>query len=185
LFRRIRFLLLGLAFALMLPTTVAPAMAASPSNPPPPPNPGITSGTITQALLQAMPAPTAQQLAIAQKVLAKYKFQGSYTLLKTAPGGTMSPMVYDSINWWGVYLHFSPDDIHQLWQAMWLGGVGAAAAILCAPLGWIAVACAVLGAGFGWLIGEIIWNHIGYYVPSCGVHISYNFGGWWSSGTCW
>jgi hypothetical protein len=135
-----------------------------------------------QALVANVPAPTPQQLAIAQALLAK-PFQGtigvqatptsSITPLSTSIKVGVTPYVSIQIGWTSITVHFTQADIHDLWKTIAEAGIGAVAAILCAPAGWVAVAYAVVGAAFGWFIAEVIWYYIGYYVPSCGVHITY------------
>jgi len=192
-YRRIKFALLGLACLLLLPTTVAPALAAGPSAPPPPSLSGVTSGTLTIAQLEAyvasLPAPTAAQLATAQAVAAKQVFQGTVSIQyapSTTSGGKIgvTPYVSVGVNWWGIYLHLTQQDVHNIWDIIWASGIAAAAAILCAPAGWLAVGCAIVGAVFAYLVAEVIWYYIGYYVPGCGVHIGYYWSGSWYWGYC-
>jgi hypothetical protein len=192
-YRRIKFALLGLACLLLLPTTVAPALAAGPSSPPLPSSPGVTSGTLTIAQLEAyvasLPAPTAAQIAAAQAIAAKHAFQGTVSI-QYAPSATgggkigVTPEVSIGVNWWGIYLHLTQQDVHNIWDIIWASGIAATAAILCLPTGWLAVGCAIVGGVFAYLVAEVIWNYIGYYVPSCGVHIGYYWSGRWYWGNC-
>jgi hypothetical protein len=188
-YRRFKFVLLGLACLVLLPTTVAPAMAAGPSNPPQPPMHGVMSGTFTLAQLQAyaasLPAPTAAQIATAQAMAAKHPIQGTVDIQYTPPtSGKINPYVNVGVNWWGIYIHLTQNDVHQEWDIIWAAGIGAAAAMLCAPLGPLLIACAIVGAAIAYLVAELIWNYIGYYVPSCGVHIGYYWSGSWYWGKC-
>jgi hypothetical protein len=188
-FRRIKFALVGLACLLLLPGTVAPAMAAGPSSPPPPSSPGVMSGTITMAQLQALaasvPAPTAAQLAIAKKMAASYNWTTTSSVQYSPPsGGKVSPDVNVNVNWWGVYIHLTQNDVHQEWDIIWAAGIGAGAGILCAEGGPLLIVCAIVGAAIAYLVAEVIWNYIGYYVPSCGVHIGYYWYGQWYWGKC-
>lgn len=184
--RRTRYLLFGLVFLLLLPATVAPALAAGPKGPS---SPAVMSGTITMAQLQAMaasvPAPTASQLATAEAMAASYKWQITSSVQYSAPSsGKVSPYVNVGVNWWGIYIHLTQNDVHQEWDIIWAAGIGAGAAILCSEGGPLAVVCAIVGAAVAYLVAEIIWNYIGYYVPSCGVHIGYYWSGYWYWGNC-
>jgi enamine deaminase RidA (YjgF/YER057c/UK114 family) len=188
-FSHLKVAILGLACLVLLPTT---AVAAAP---PPPSYAGVTSGTAAQlqALVAKLPAPTPRQLAIAQALLAK-PFQGTIavqaaptspiTPLSTSIRVGVTPYVSVQIGWTSITVRFTQADIHDLWRTIFEAGIGAVAAILCAPAGWVAVGCAVLGAAFGWFIAEVIWYYIGYYVPSCGVHVTYYWSGQWSWGNC-
>jgi hypothetical protein len=193
--RRIKFALLGLAVLVLLPTTVAPAMAAGPSNPPAPPSPTVTSGTLAQLqlLIADLPPPTAEQLATAQAFMAKHPLHGTVGLQASAtspvtPISTanryVKPLVSVGVSWWGIYMHFTQGDVHNIWDLVWAAGVGAAATILCSPGLLLAVVCAIGGAVVAYIVAEVIWNYIGYYVPSCGVHIGYYWYGAWYWGRC-
>ncbi len=194
--RRIKFALLGLACLILLPTTVAPAMASGPSNPPPPPMPGVTSGTVSQlqALIASLPPPTADQLAIAKAFVAKHPLNGTVGIqtsptspvipLSTTGKVGVTPYVSVGVNWWGIYMHFTQSDVHNIWDLVWAAGVGGAATALCSPGLLLAVVCAIGGALVAYIVAEVIWNYIGYYVPSCGVHIGYYWNGHWYWGRC-
>ncbi len=194
--RRIKLALLGLACLILLPTTVAPAMAAGPSNPPPPPMPTVTSGTVAQlqAMIASLPAPTSDQLALAQAFLAKHPIKGTVgiqtsptspvTPLSTTGKVGVTPYVSVGVAWWGIYMHFTQADIHNIWDLIWSAGIGAAAGVLCSPGVALAIACAIGGAVVAYIVAEVIWNYIGYYVPSCGVHIAYYWNGGWNWGYC-
>ncbi len=196
--RRIVKTALLVAFCMLMPLTAAPVAAASGGgSQPAPTSPGVTSGTLTldqlQALAASLPAPTAAQLATAKAMAAKDHFQGTVKVVKqpsgpagTTPTGVLAPTPYVSVgvNWWGIYLHLTQNDVHNIWDIIWASGIGAAAAILCAPAGWLAVACAIVGGVIAYLVAELIWNYIGYWVPACGVHIAYNWWGGWSWGYC-
>jgi len=188
--RRVKFALFALVFVMLLPLTVAPAMAAGPSSPPTPPSPLVTSGTLAelQALIASLPEPTPEQLAIAQDFLANHPLQGTVTVDTTSPAGPVRigprPDVSVGVDWNGITLHFTKEDVHNIWDLVWAAGVGAAATILCAPGGWVAVACAIAGAVIAYIVAEVIWYYIGYYVPDCGVHIFIPWTYSWSWGYC-
>jgi hypothetical protein len=197
--RHLRSVVFGVVMAMLIPFSVAPiASAESVPIPIPPtvrPQPafaGITSGTLTldqaKAEMAKLPKPTAQQMDIARAMLAKDHFDVSITQtpMPSLGGKGMSAphTVSVGINWWGYYIYFTQNDIHQIWDIIWAAGIGAGAAILCSEGGPLAVVCAIAGAVIAYIIAEIIWNYIGYYVPSCGVYIEYTFWGSWSWGDC-
>jgi hypothetical protein len=183
-FRRIKFALFGLAFLLLLPTSVAPAMAAGPSNPPPPPMTQITPAQM-QTMIANLPAPTAQQIADAKAILTEHPLQGTVSIQYAPPsGGKLSPYLSVGHTWYGWYMHFTPNDVHVIWLAVWAGGIGGAATALCAPGLVLAIVCGAGGAVLAVIVAELIWNVIGYYVPSCGVHIGYTFWGTFTAGWC-
>lgn len=181
LFWHVTRLSLGVAACLVLPLTAAPVQAASTQ-----PAPGVTIvGNLSsaQAAFAALPAPTAAQLAAAHAWLAAHpKMQGTISKLTAPTGGTgkigVSPDVSVSVNWWGIRLHLTQADVHNIWDLIWAAGIGAAAAVLCSPGLWLAIACAIAGAVIAYIVAEVIWNYIGYWVPGCGVHIDYY---WWGS----
>jgi hypothetical protein len=181
LFWHVTKLSLGLAACLVMPLTAAPVQAASTQ-----PAPGVTivgNAKDAQAAFAALPPPTAAQLAAAQTWLAAHpKMQGTIAQL-TKSGGVsgkigVSPYVSVSVNWWGIRLHLTQTDVHNIWDLVWAAGIGAAAAVLCSPGLWLSVACAIVGAVIAYIVAELIWNYIGYWVPGCGVHIDYY---WWGS----
>ena len=96
----------------------------------------------------------------------------------------MTPDVSTSINWWGIRLHLTQADVHNIWVIVWTTGLAGAGAVLGLPGVWLAVACSIFGAVIGYLIAEIVWNYIGSYVPSCGVNIDIPWSLRWSYSTC-
>lgn len=162
---------------------VALSVGTLPSSAPSPPSPGVTSGTLAdlQAMIASAPKPTKAQLALAKAMFAKHAFQGAVKVTSSAVGVT--PDVSVGVEWWGIWMYFTKEDIHNIWDIIWAAGIGAAAAILCAPGGWLAVACAIVGAVLAYIVAEIIWNYIGYYVPDCGVYIDYSWTSNWSWGS--
>ena len=175
------------AGCLVMPLTAAPVQAASQPNQP---LPGVTIvGNLSdaKAAYAALPAPTAAQLAAAQAWLAAHPaMQGTIVKLKQPGGGSGTTSKYVSVNWywWGIRLHLTQADVHNIWDLIWAAGIGAAAAILCAPGGWLAVACAIIGAVVAYIVAELIWNVIGYWVPGCGVHIDFYWWGGYGWGAC-
>ncbi|TMC54216.1 MAG: hypothetical protein E6J20_03850 [Chloroflexi bacterium] len=182
-FRRYRHLILGVLGALLIPLSAAPVAAAQSGSPAPPTPVFSGSGTLAsyQAAFAALPAPTAQQMAIAQAWLAKHPQMAGSVAKIAQPKGTstsgVTPYVSVQWEWFGIRLHLTRDDVHNIWDLIWAAGIGAAAAILCAPGGWLAVACAIGGAVIAYIVAELIWNVIGYWVPWCGVHIDFYL--WW------
>lgn len=175
---------------MLMPMTAAPVYAAS--TPQPLPDTTI-AGSLSQAqaAYAALPAPTPAQLAAAQAWLAAHpKMQGYVEKLappKKAGGtGVVGPVPDVSVGWywWGIRLHLTWEDVHNIWDLIWAAGLGAAAAILCAPAGWLAVACAIAGAVIAYIVAELIWNVLGPWVPSCGVHVDYYWWGSWGWGRC-
>jgi hypothetical protein len=179
---------LGVAACLVVPLTAAPVHAAST----PPPTPGVTfvdSASSAQVAFASLPAPTAAQMTAARAWLAAHpKMEGSIVeLSKPKSGtGTLSPTPYVSVsvNWWGIRLHLTQNDVHNIWDLVWAAGIGAAAAVLCSPGLWLSIACAIAGAVIAYIVAELIWNYIGYWVPGCGVHIDYYWWGRYGYGNC-
>jgi len=62
--------------------------------------------------------------------------------------------------------------------------MAAAVGSLSTPGGPLAVACGIFGAVVGWLVAEIIWQYVGPWVPSCGMHIDVNWNLSWHYGWC-
>lgn len=190
-FRRYRFLIVGVVCAMLMPLSAAPVFAAQSANLAAPPTQQLSgSGTLAnaQAAFAALPAPTAQQMAIAKAWLAAHpQMSGSITKIDPpakTPGSGPTPYVSVYPEWFGFRLHLTYQDVHNIWDLIWAAGIGAAAAILCAPGGWIAVACAIGGAVIAYIVAELIWNVIGYYVPWCGVHIDFYWWGGYGFGKC-
>ena len=180
---------LGVAACLVIPLTAAPVHAASAQQP----APGVTivgNSATAQAAFAALPAPTAAQMAAANAWLAAHpKMEGTIEVLtksRSGGGGTLSPTpdVSVGVYWWGIRLHLTQNDVHNIWDLIWAAGIGAAAAVLCSPGLWLAIACAIFGAVIAYIVAELIWNYIGYWVPSCGVHIDYNWSGGFGWGDC-
>ena len=179
---------LGVAACLVVPLTAAPVQAAST----PAPAPAVTIvGDLSsaQAAFASLPAPSAAQMAAARAWLAAHpQMEGSIVELAKpkSSGGTSSPTpdVTVSVNWWGIRLHLTQNDVHNIWDLIWAAGIGAAAAVLCSPGLWLSIACAIVGAVIAYIVAEIIWNYIGYWVPSCGVHIDYYWNGRFGYGNC-
>lgn len=173
-------------FALWMPPVGAQA-AGTPS--PAAPAGKTISGTYAQfaAELASLPAPTQAQLDAALAYAKVHPMQGSFTLIPApgpiAPVG-VTPNVSTSINWWGIRLHLTQADVHNIWVIVWTTGLAGAGAVLCLPGAWLAVACSIFGAVIGYLVGEIVWNYIGPYVPSCGVNIDIRWNLRWSFSTC-
>lgn len=190
-FRRYRFFILGVLCAMLMPLSAAPVAAAESATPTPVPTTTL-SGTGSLALAEeafaSLPAPTAEQMATAKAWLAKHpQMTGSVVKIDPPSSSTtrgVVPNVSVSWNWWGIRLHLTKDDVHNIWDLIWAAGIGAAAAILCAPGGWLAVACAIIGAVVAYIVAELIWNVIGYYVPNCGVHIDFYWTGRYGFGAC-
>jgi hypothetical protein len=186
-FRRYRYLIAGVVGAMLMPLSAAPVFASQSTPAPAPVISGSGSSASFQAAYAALPAPTAQQMAAARAWLAAHpKMKGSIEKL-SAPAPTTSgvtPYVNTYWIWGGFGIHFTQNDIHNIWDLIWSAGIGAAAAILCAPAGWLAVACAIGGAVIAYIVAELIWNWIGYWVPSCGVHINFYWWGAYDYGSC-
>ena len=178
----------GVAACLVLPLTAAPVHAAST----PSPAPGVTiSGDLgsEQAAFASLPTPTAAQMAAARAWLAAHpKMQGSVVQLAKPKSGAGSlgptPYVSVSVNWWGVRLHLTQNDVHNIWDLIWAAGIGAAAAVLCSPGLWLSVVCAIFGAVIAYIVAELIWNYFGYWVPGCGVHVDFYWNGGYGAGYC-
>ena len=177
------------ACCLVMPMTVAPALAASPATPSP--QPGVTIvGTLSeaQAAFAALPPPTPEQMAAAKAWLAAHpRLQGTIAKINkpTTAGQTgFSPDVSVSWFWGGFRLYLTQQDVHNIWGLVWTAGIGGAAAVLCSPGLALAVACAIGGAVIGYIVAELIWNAIGPYVPSCGVHIDFYWWGGFGWGYC-
>src|ERR1700746_3673288 len=138
---------LGVAACLVVPLTAAPVQAAST----PAPAPGVTIvGNLSsaQAAFAALPAPTEAQMSAARAWLAAHpRMEGSIVVLSQPKSGTgaLRPAPYRSlsVNWWGIRLHLTQNDVHNIWDLVWAAGIGAAAAVLCAPGLWLSIACAI------------------------------------------
>lgn len=154
----------------------------------PPVVPGAQSVTVSAAQVQAIeagfPAPTAAQLAAALAYAKAHPFKGTISPLPAPSGTRVSPDVSTNVYWWGVRIHLTRDDVHNIWDLVVVGGISGAAAILCGPGVWLALVCGLIGAVVGYIVAEAVWYYIGYNVPSCGVHIDIPWTLQWSWGNC-
>jgi hypothetical protein len=140
--------------------------------------------------IAAAPALTPTQTAYWQAVAAQHPLDVTVFLGPSGLGGAHGlatsvgfETVAGWLYWWGARVYLSNNDLHNLISDMVAGGIGAALAVLCAPTAVLVIICGALGAGAGYLIGEIIWNVIGYN-HGCGTYIDINWSLNWHAWGC-